>query len=131
MFMVMENECRHNTSQMESVINYFCIILKRYDWRRIVNKHYFDFSFVWPFLFEARFFNGFLSIKSFVFRVYLHFLGTRYRCNVYIYIMLNVFVLLRNTVWTRVETFNLRLKSQYLQWCVWPEKIKIHSENSF
>ena len=85
MFMVMENECRHNTSQMESVINYFCIILKRYDWRRIVNKHYFDFSFVWPFLFEARFFNGFLSIKSFVFRVYLHFLGTRYRCNVYIY----------------------------------------------
>ena len=128
--MVMENECRHNTSQMESVINYFCIILKRYDWRRIVNKHYFDFSFVWPFLFEARFFNGFLSIKSFVFRVYLHFLGTRYRCNVYIYHVERVCFVKKYGMDTRPR-FNLRLKSQYLQWCVRPEKINIHGENAF
>ena len=79
--MVMENECRHNTSQMESAINYFCIILKRYDWRRIVNKHYFDFFYSK----RDSSMTFYQSRLSYLLRVYSHFLGTRYRCNVYIY----------------------------------------------
>ena len=129
MFMVMENECRHNTSHMESAINYFCIILKRNDWRRIVNKHYFDFFYS----------KGDSSMAFYLLRLsYSESIHISWELDIDVMSIYHVdrastrrFVFPRNTVWSRAVTFNLRLKSQYLQWCVRPEKIKIHGENSF